>query len=66
MIQIHYPTKKERAFMSFSADIRRFSVSASAAVLCLAFAVPAGAQSDVKSVTTTGRAAGTGVKADVV
>lgn len=48
--------------MSFSTDIRRFYVSASAAVLCLAFTVPAEAQSDVKSVTTTGRAAGTGVK----
>jgi hypothetical protein len=48
--------------MSFSTDIRRFYVNASAAVFCLAFAVSAEAQSDVKSVTTTGRAAGTGVK----
>ncbi len=49
--------------MSFSFNIRMFSVPASAVVFCLAFAAPAGAQSDVKSVTTTGQAAGSGVKA---
>lgn len=49
--------------MRFSRDIRRFFINAGAAALCLAFAAPAIAQSDVRSVTTTGRAAGTDVKA---
>lgn len=49
--------------MNFTGSLSSTSLYAGAAVLCLAFAVPAMAQSDAKSVTTTGRAAGSGIKA---